>query len=96
MLSSFSPNICYESIFPSSVNKKAELIVNFTNDFWFGNSSGPYQHFDALKFRAVENNIPALRIANSGITAIIDNYGRVIRKTKLESDAVIDDFIPLK
>lgn len=93
---SFSPNICYESIFPSSVNKKAELIVNFTNDFWFGNSSGPYQHFDALKFRAVENNIPALRIANSGITAIIDNYGRVIRKTKLESDAVIDDFIPLK
>lgn len=91
----FSPNICYESIFISSINKQADLIINFTNDFWFGNSSGPYQHFDALKFRAIENNIPALRIANSGITAVIDSYGRVIKKTKLNNKTYININIPI-
>lgn len=91
----FSPNICYESIFTSSINKQSKLIINFTNDFWFGNSSGPYQHLEALRFRAVENNIPAVRIANSGITAIIDNYGRIINKTKLNEEIVIDVSIPI-
>jgi apolipoprotein N-acyltransferase len=86
----FSPNICYESIFSDSVNKKADLIINFTNDAWFGNTSGPYQHFDALKFRVVENSMPAIRVANSGISAVIDNRGRVVIKLKLNESGVID------
>ena len=92
----FSPNICYESIFTSSINRDADLIINFTNDFWFGKTSGPYQHFDALRFRALENAIPAVRVANSGISAVIDKYGRVIKKTKLGESAVLDINIPLK
>ena len=92
----FSPNICYESIFPSSINKNADLIINFTNDFWFGKTSGPYQHFDALKFRALENSIPTIRVANSGISAVIDKYGRVIQETKLGESAVLDVEIELK
>jgi apolipoprotein N-acyltransferase len=86
----FSPNICYESIFSNSVNRDANLIINFTNDAWFGNTSGPYQHFEALKFRAVENSIPAIRVANSGISAVIDNRGRVVVKLKLNRSGVID------
>lgn len=86
----FSPNICYESIFTDSINKNSELIINFTNDSWFGNSSGPYQHFTALKFRAVESGIPAIRVANSGISALIDKYGRIIVKTKLNTFDIID------
>ena len=92
----FSPNICYESIFSSSINKNADLIINFTNDFWFGNTSGPYQHFDALKFRVLENSIPAIRVANSGISAVIDKYGRVVKKTKLGETAILDVEIELK
>lgn len=92
----FSPNICYESIFSSSINKNADLIINFTNDFWFGNTSGPYQHFDALKFRVLENSIPAIRVANSGISAVIDKYGRVVKKTKLGESAILDVEIELK
>ena len=72
--------ICYESIFPSLVNKKANLIVNITNDAWFGKTSGPYQHTVALRFRAVENNIPAIRVSNGGLSIIFDKNGRIIDK----------------
>lgn len=91
----FSPIICYESIFNKIIDKKAKLIINITNDAWFGNTSGPYQHFDALKFRALENNIPAIRVANSGISGVIDRFGRVVTKTKLNQKTILDIKIPL-
>lgn len=91
----FSPIICYESIFNKAIDKKAKLIINITNDAWFGNTSGPYQHFDALKFRALENNIPVIRVANSGISGVIDRFGCVVFKTKLNQKTVIDIKIPL-
>ncbi len=86
----FSPTICYESIFTNLVNKKANLIVNLTNDAWFGSTSGPYQHLVASKFRALENKIPVLRVANSGITALIDKYGKIVNKIKLNRTDTID------
>ncbi|MDR1425910.1 MAG: apolipoprotein N-acyltransferase [Rickettsiales bacterium] len=93
----FSPNICYESIFIDSVDKKkgGKLIVSITNDAWLGRTSGPYQHFDALKFRALENHIPAIRVANSGLSGVIDKYGRVLLRTKLNRREVVDVRLPL-
>ena len=91
----FSPNICYESIFKDSINIQAKLIVSITNDSWFGNTSGPYQHFSNLKLRAVENGIPAVRVGNSGISAVIDGFGRVHKKIKLNKKAILDIKIPL-
>ena len=69
--------ICYESIFPNLVNNKANLIINITNDVWFGKTSGPYQHIVALKFRAVENNLPAIRVSNYGKSLFINNKGQL-------------------
>ena len=71
--------ICYESIFPNLVNNKADLIINITNDVWFGKTSGPYQHIVALKFRAVENNLPAIRVSNYGKSLFINNKGQIIK-----------------
>lgn len=85
-----SPNICYESVFYNSINPNADIIVNITNDAWFGNSSGPYQHFDNLKFRAIENNISAIRVANSGISGVINPLGEVDINTKLNEENVLD------
>jgi apolipoprotein N-acyltransferase len=94
----FSPSICYESIFIDSVNKKkgARLIVNITNDAWLGRTSGPYQHFAALKFRALENHLPAIRVANSGISGIIDKHGRVLKKIGLGKRGILDVSLPIR
>ncbi len=81
-----NPVICYEIIFPNFVKSKnndADVILNLTNDGWFGISSGPYQHFVASKFRAVENKTPVIRVSNSGISAYIDEYGQVVSKIGL-------------
>ncbi len=78
--------ICYEIIFPEEINpnnEKLDLIINITNDAWFGNSSGPFQHFNSSRFRAIEQGIPVFRSANTGISAIIDPYGRIIDKIGL-------------
>lgn len=93
----FSPLICYEAIFPNAVIDKKEppqVMINVTNDAWYGNSSGPYQHFNMVRVRAVEHGIPLIRAANTGISGVIDPYGRVLSKTKLEQDAVLDEQIP--
>ena len=87
---SFSPNICYESLFFNSVNGESNFILNITNDAWFHNTTGPYQNFDSLVIRSVEGGIPAIRVANSGISGLIDSNGKVIFKTKMEEEAVID------
>lgn len=90
---SFSPLICYEVIFSDkTLDKKSrpDLLANLTNDAWFGKSSGPYQHFDMSKMRAIEYGIPMARVANSGITALIDPFGRVIKKIDLNQSGIID------
>jgi len=86
------PLICYEIIFPALAKSKQDydLIVNITNDAWFGNTSGPYQHLDAAKLRAVENRKPVLRVANSGITVVINPHGQIIDKIKLNKKGYLD------
>jgi len=92
-----SPLICYEVIFPESVadlNHRPELLLNVTNDAWFGMSSGPYQHFEMSRMRAAEQGIPLVRVANTGITAIIDSYGRLVASLPLGTQGVLDGKIP--
>lgn len=85
--------ICYEGIFPegSRTYRKqgSDLLVNITNDAWFGRSSAPYQHLSMTVFRAVENRLYLLRAANTGITAIIDPTGKIISHTDLFAVAVL-------
>ncbi len=93
-----SPLICYEVIFPRSVVDDAERpgwILNITNDAWYGYSAGPYQHFVAARMRAVEEGMPLVRVANTGISGIIDPYGRVTKQLGLEVRGVIDGPLPL-
>jgi apolipoprotein N-acyltransferase len=79
--------ICFEAVFPELVRKFAaqgsQLIVNLTNDGWYGDSAAPYQHLAMARWRAVENRRYLLRAANSGISAIIDPAGRVTASTRL-------------
>ncbi len=77
---SYLPLICYEAIFPGKAQKEnlsPDFIINITNDAWYGKSAGPYQHFMQNKFRALETGTPLVRSANTGISALIDPYGRV-------------------
>jgi apolipoprotein N-acyltransferase len=91
------PSICYEVIFPGAVVDEVHRpswLVNVTNDGWFGNSAGPYQHFASARFRAVEEGIPLVRAANTGISGVIDAYGRIETQSKLGEIAVIDAPLP--
>ena len=91
--------ICYEIIFPEEINpynKDLDLIINITNDAWFGQSSGPYQHLNIARIRAIEQGVPVLRSANTGISALIDPYGRVIEKIDLNKRGSIVSLLPKK
>lgn len=93
----FSPTICYEAIFPGAVTGPGERprwLVNVTNDAWFGTSSGPYQHLASARLRAIEEGLPMMRAANTGISAVIDAYGRVLASLDLEQQGVIDHILP--
>ena len=85
--------ICYEAIFPSLVRRfgagGAELLVNVTNDAWYGTTSAPYQHLAMAAFRAVENGRYMVRAANTGISAVVDPRGRVLEETRLFDRAVL-------
>lgn len=85
--------ICYESVFPHLVRRfsaqGAELLVNMTNDAWYGRTSAPYQHLAMSAFRAVENRRTLVRAANTGITAIVDPWGRVGQQTALFDRTVL-------
>jgi len=73
--------------------QRPDLLINITNDAWFDNFSGPYQHFDNAKFRAIEYGLPVLRSANTGISAVIDPYGRVLEKINLGQEGSIYSFL---
>ena len=91
------PLICYESIFPAEIDAyESDVIINITNDGWYGDSSGPYQHFHATRVRAIENGVPLIRSANNGISAIIDPLGRVISATSLNHVITLDGILPQK
>ena len=85
--------ICFEGIFPAIsreyVARGADILVNITNDAWFGDSSAPYQHLSMTVFRAVENRVPLIRSANTGVTAIIDSRGHIRGMTSLFREALL-------
>ena len=85
--------ICYEAIFPDLIRqftvRGAELLVNITNDAWYGRSSAPYQHLGMAAFRAVENEKYLVRAANTGVTAVVDPRGRIVERTELFRPATL-------
>ncbi len=97
-LPSFSPLICYEVIFSGAVTAggapRPAFLLNLTNDAWFGMSLGPYQHFAQARLRAVEEGLPLVRTANTGISGVFDAYGRVGAVLPLGTRGVIDVSLP--
>ena len=96
-LASFSPVICYEVIFPGAVTgpgARPLWLLNVTNDAWFGVSTGPYQHLVSARLRAVEEGLPMIRSANTGVSAVIDAYGRVLASLDMQQQGIIDHRIP--
>lgn len=89
--------ICYEAIFPSAIlpgGARPGLILNVTNDAWFGDTPGPRQHFAQARLRAVEEGLPLVRAANTGISAVVDPYGRIAQALPVGIEGVIDSDLP--
>lgn len=92
------PLICYEAIFPSDLvlsdQSRPGVLLNVTNDAWFGQTAGPWQHFSQARLRAIEQGVPLVRSANSGISAILDPFGRDVIRLGLGERGVIDGDLP--
>lgn len=91
--------ICYEIIFEDEVinrKNKPELIVLVSNDGWYGNSSGPYQHLVSARMRAVEEGVTIVRAANNGISAVINPLGQIVSKIDLNEKGISDVYLPKK
>jgi apolipoprotein N-acyltransferase len=93
-----APLICFEAIFPGEAvdagKPRPQWLLNVTNDGWFGKTSGPYQHFAQARLRTIEEGLPLVRVANTGISAIVDPYGRVLQSLPLGVEGVIDGPLP--
>ena len=94
-----APFICFDIIYPSFVRSRSSsptnLLVQITNDGWFGRSSGPYQHALYAQQRCIENGISLARSANTGISMFVDQYGRVLSKTRLLKRGILEGSVPL-
>jgi apolipoprotein N-acyltransferase len=91
------PLICYEAIFPGDVNaapERADWMLQITNDAWFGTLTGPFQHFAQARLRAVEQGLPLIRVANTGVTAVVDAHGRVVKALPFGTMAALDTTLP--
>lgn len=95
------PLICYEAIFPEEVARAVKdgasrpgFLINITNDAWFGRTAGPHQHFAEARLRTIEEGLPMVRGGNTGISAIIDPYGRIESKLGLGQEGVVDGLLP--
>ena len=88
--------ICYEVIFPGFIRDepRPDFLVNLTNDAWFGHTAGPYQHLAQSRLRAIEEGLPLLRVANTGISAGFDGFGRLLGQTRLGAQAALDLPVP--
>ncbi|SCA55601.1 Apolipoprotein N-acyltransferase [Candidatus Terasakiella magnetica] len=96
-LPSFSPLICYEIIFPGAVKdeeNRPQWLLNVTNDGWYGNSPGPYQHLISARMRSVEEGLPLVRSANTGITVVTDGFGRIRHQIAYGNEGFIDVELP--
>jgi apolipoprotein N-acyltransferase len=96
-----APLVCYEAIFPGEVlpdpaagGARPGVLLNVSNDAWFGRSVGPWQHFSQARLRAIEEGLPMVRAANSGVSAVIDPYGRVLASLGVGVADVIDAPLP--
>ena len=93
----FRALVCYEVIFPDEIDaggERAAWLLNVTNDGWYGISTGPYQHFQAARLRAVEQGLPMVRAANNGISGVVDPVGRVLAQLPLDAVGVLDVRLP--
>jgi len=96
-----SIQICYEIIFPGFTQKhhpknapSPNWILNLSNDSWYGNSSGPRQHINQARYRAIEQGLPVIRVTSGGISGAIDPYGRQLNRLNVGEQGVIDTFLP--
>ena len=95
------PLICYEAIFPIEIGDllsgadRPTWLLNVTDDAWFGLTPGPYQHFAQARLRAIELGVPLVRNSNSGISAVLDGFGRVIAIAPLGVEGVLDAELPV-
>ncbi|WP_425099606.1 apolipoprotein N-acyltransferase [Tropicibacter sp. S64] len=91
------PLICYEAVFPQDVHRAPErpdVLLQITNDAWFGTRSGPYQHLAQARIRAIEQGLPLLRAANTGVSAVIDGGGRILAALPLGEAGYLDAALP--